>query len=251
LYNRAVGYDYDAVKIFMPAGAKKPVYLPYVEHVPSSDVAANPAHWRDAWRVDAAVGKYIISDRPMTRRGADQRTGDDRRRPSEKLLLEIMQAIEPQIIKAVSACSRRKNTWKTAPVSQRRRTCARRPSAAQNGCRKPHKRAGKSFRQNVALAMRSAMLWRVFVGGAFDFPPSDSPVGDGGGRGDEPFGLRAKRRPGNAAWAGRHSAGARDLECAAAWTGGRGHIRCWACRHSTGAHGLEWAAAWTGRLRYI
>jgi hypothetical protein len=30
LYQRAVGYHYDAVKIFMPAGAKKPIYAPYV-----------------------------------------------------------------------------------------------------------------------------------------------------------------------------------------------------------------------------
>jgi hypothetical protein len=34
LYRRAVGYHYDAVKIFMPSGADKPVYAPYVEHVP-------------------------------------------------------------------------------------------------------------------------------------------------------------------------------------------------------------------------
>jgi hypothetical protein len=26
----------------------------------------DPAHWRDAWQVQAAVGKYIISDRPLT-----------------------------------------------------------------------------------------------------------------------------------------------------------------------------------------
>jgi hypothetical protein len=34
LYERANGYNYETVKIFMPAGAKKPVYAPYVEHVP-------------------------------------------------------------------------------------------------------------------------------------------------------------------------------------------------------------------------
>ena len=28
LYRRAVGYSYDAVKIFMPAGTKKPIYAP-------------------------------------------------------------------------------------------------------------------------------------------------------------------------------------------------------------------------------
>ena len=39
LYERANGYSYDAVKIFMPTGAKKPVYAPYVEHVPP-DVTA-------------------------------------------------------------------------------------------------------------------------------------------------------------------------------------------------------------------
>jgi hypothetical protein len=39
LYQRAVGYHYDAVKIFMPAGASKPVYAPYVEHVPRDTTA--------------------------------------------------------------------------------------------------------------------------------------------------------------------------------------------------------------------
>jgi len=34
LYQRAVGYSYDAVKIFMPGGTLEPVYAPYVEHVP-------------------------------------------------------------------------------------------------------------------------------------------------------------------------------------------------------------------------
>jgi hypothetical protein len=73
LYQRGVGYSYDAVKIFMPAGAKKPVYAPYVEHMPPDVTAAifwlknrDPAHWRDAWQVDHTLGKYIISDRPMT-----------------------------------------------------------------------------------------------------------------------------------------------------------------------------------------
>jgi hypothetical protein len=64
LYQKAVGYSYDAVKIFMPAGAKAPIYAPYVEHVPPSDVAGifwlknrDPAHWRDAWQVEAVTGK--------------------------------------------------------------------------------------------------------------------------------------------------------------------------------------------------
>jgi hypothetical protein len=39
LYERANGYSYDAVKIFMPAGADKPVYAPYVEHMPPDATA--------------------------------------------------------------------------------------------------------------------------------------------------------------------------------------------------------------------
>jgi hypothetical protein len=70
---RANGYSYDAVKIFMPAGAKKPVYAPYVEHVPPDVTAGifwlknrDPAHWRDAWHLEHITGEYIISDKPMT-----------------------------------------------------------------------------------------------------------------------------------------------------------------------------------------
>ena len=57
----------------MPAGAKKPVYAPYREHVPPDVTAAifwlknrDPARWRDAWQMEHVLGKYIISDRPMT-----------------------------------------------------------------------------------------------------------------------------------------------------------------------------------------
>lgn len=39
LYHKAVGYKHEAVKIFMPAGAEKPVYAPYTEHIPPSDTA--------------------------------------------------------------------------------------------------------------------------------------------------------------------------------------------------------------------
>lgn len=53
LYWRAVGYSYEAVKIFMPAGAKGPVYAPYVEHVPPDVTAGifwlknrDPENWR-------------------------------------------------------------------------------------------------------------------------------------------------------------------------------------------------------------
>jgi hypothetical protein len=73
LYERANGYSYNAVKIFMPAGAKKPVYAPYVEHVPPDVTAGifwlknrDPAQWRDASQLENVTGKYIISDKPMT-----------------------------------------------------------------------------------------------------------------------------------------------------------------------------------------
>ena len=54
LYNRAIGYSHDAVKIFMPASATAPVYAPYTEHVPPDVGAASlwlrnrrGAAWRD------------------------------------------------------------------------------------------------------------------------------------------------------------------------------------------------------------
>jgi hypothetical protein len=49
------------------------VYAPYVEHVPP-DVTAqifwlknrDPPHWRGGWQIDHNLGKYVISDKPMT-----------------------------------------------------------------------------------------------------------------------------------------------------------------------------------------
>jgi hypothetical protein len=38
-YERANGCSYDTVKIFMPAGPKKPVYAPYVDHIPPDTTA--------------------------------------------------------------------------------------------------------------------------------------------------------------------------------------------------------------------
>jgi hypothetical protein len=73
LYERANGYNYEAVKIFMPAGAKQPVVVHYTEHVPADVGAAfiwlknrDPEHWRDVQNVEHVMGKYLISDKPMT-----------------------------------------------------------------------------------------------------------------------------------------------------------------------------------------
>jgi hypothetical protein len=67
------------VKIFMPAGAKKLIYAPYVEHVPPDTTVGilsmknrDPANWRDAWQIEAAVGKYIIFGSSAQRGGVDQ-----------------------------------------------------------------------------------------------------------------------------------------------------------------------------------
>lgn len=62
LYNRAVGYSYDAVKIFMPAGAEAPVYAPFTEHVPPDTGAAfnwlknrRSDRWRDKTEQDVNI----------------------------------------------------------------------------------------------------------------------------------------------------------------------------------------------------
>jgi hypothetical protein len=73
LYERANGYNYEAVKIFMPAGSKQPVVVHYIEHLPPDPTSAmfwlknrDPDNWRDVQNVDHVLSKYIISDRPMT-----------------------------------------------------------------------------------------------------------------------------------------------------------------------------------------
>jgi hypothetical protein len=57
----------------MPAGRAKPVYAPYIEHVPPDVTACifwlknrDPQHWRDTQQLEHVLGKYIISDQPMT-----------------------------------------------------------------------------------------------------------------------------------------------------------------------------------------
>jgi hypothetical protein len=54
LYHKAIGYTFDAVKIFMPAGAPGPVYAPYKEHMPPDTTACifwlknrRQQQWRD------------------------------------------------------------------------------------------------------------------------------------------------------------------------------------------------------------
>jgi transcriptional regulator with XRE-family HTH domain len=59
LYHRGLGYQHEAVKIFMPAGAEAPVYAPYTQRYPPDTQAASlwlrnrqPERWRDKREVD-------------------------------------------------------------------------------------------------------------------------------------------------------------------------------------------------------
>lgn len=68
LYQRAVGYEQDAVKIFMPAGADAPVYAAYREKVAPDTTAAifwlknrRPDLWRDRHEV-AHSGKVSVAE---------------------------------------------------------------------------------------------------------------------------------------------------------------------------------------------
>jgi hypothetical protein len=73
IYQRAVGYNYEQTKVFMPANREKPVYAKYIEYM-HPDVTAgifwlknrDPQHWRDSQQLEHVLGKYIISDQPMT-----------------------------------------------------------------------------------------------------------------------------------------------------------------------------------------
>jgi hypothetical protein len=58
---------------FMPAGSKQQVVVHYLEHVPADVGAAfiwlknrDPERWRDVQNVEHVMGKYLISDKPMT-----------------------------------------------------------------------------------------------------------------------------------------------------------------------------------------
>lgn len=87
LYNRAVGYNYPAVKIFMPGGAEAPVYADYTEHVPPDAGAAfnwlknrKPDEWRDVKATEhsgpggAPIRHQNLTDEELDRRIA-QLTG--------------------------------------------------------------------------------------------------------------------------------------------------------------------------------
>jgi hypothetical protein len=68
LYQKAVGYEQDAVKIFMPANADAPVYADYREKIAPDTTAAifwlknrRPAEWRDKQEIDQNVKAEVIN----------------------------------------------------------------------------------------------------------------------------------------------------------------------------------------------
>lgn len=65
LYQKAIGYEQEEVKIFMPSGATAPVYAPYRAKIPPDTTAA--IFWlknrrRDAWR-DVTEQKREVTHR--------------------------------------------------------------------------------------------------------------------------------------------------------------------------------------------
>jgi hypothetical protein len=67
LAQRAVGYSYDTVKIFMPTGSREPVYVPYREHIPPDPYAAfrwlnarRMKEWRDRRELTGADGDPLM-----------------------------------------------------------------------------------------------------------------------------------------------------------------------------------------------
>lgn len=76
LYQKAVGYEQDAVKIFMPAGAEAPVYAPYREKVAPDTTACifwlknrRKEDWRDKQQHEltgegGAAFRLVIHEEP-------------------------------------------------------------------------------------------------------------------------------------------------------------------------------------------
>lgn len=68
LYQKAIGYEQDEVKIFMPAGADEPVYAPFRAKIAPDTTAAifwlknrQPTQWRDKTEVEATIN-HSLSD---------------------------------------------------------------------------------------------------------------------------------------------------------------------------------------------
>lgn len=74
LYQRAIGYEQEEVKIFMPAGAEKPVYAPFRAKIAPDTTAAifwlknrRSGEWRDRQQVEHSGGVAITLESDVTR----------------------------------------------------------------------------------------------------------------------------------------------------------------------------------------
>ena len=72
LYQRANGYSHPAVKVFMKRDGTI-VEHQYIEHYPPETTAMiywlknrRPERWRDVQNIEARMGHYVISEKPMT-----------------------------------------------------------------------------------------------------------------------------------------------------------------------------------------
>ena len=91
LYQRAIGYEQDEVKIFMPGGAAKPVYAPYRAKIAPDVTAA--IFWlknrrSDAWR-DV---KHIDSKQETTHRYDLDSLSDTRLDELERILADAVRS---------------------------------------------------------------------------------------------------------------------------------------------------------------
>lgn len=92
LYQRAIGYEQDDVKIFMPSGASEPVYAPYRAKI-AADVTAG-IFWlknrrSSEWR-DAKAHEHSGPD------GGPIQTALDTSKLSDAALREILAASKPE-----------------------------------------------------------------------------------------------------------------------------------------------------------
>jgi hypothetical protein len=80
LYQRALGFEHNAVKIFLPKGATEAVYVPYVEKVPPDTTACifwlknrKKEQWRDTQTLagdpNNPLGVQLIHSIPQPDRG--------------------------------------------------------------------------------------------------------------------------------------------------------------------------------------
>lgn len=101
MFERAVGYTHESTKIFLPAGASKPVYAPYLEHVPPDPRAGE--FWLtnrapDRWKNKQNVEHNEAEDSPI-RQFAKQLMGTAiRPRLPEPKIIEHAPA-EPSVIR--------------------------------------------------------------------------------------------------------------------------------------------------------